>query len=446
MTDQTQLTKLWTTLSHKVLASVLTDDGAILAIQDIIGGHAEWFPPKDRPIWRAIQGCMEANVPPTLEAVTQRLSESNGYVKTVAGLFNDDDNRRLVYNAEQLRGIGVLAEVWRSGKELQELSEPDEVEAEIGKVTSALGGLLAKKSNRKPDAVTVSDAAWQTVNNQGGSGIPTGLKWFDRVMGGMWPGMNYVMPAPYKSGKTTLCRNIILTAAQAGHPVGMFCAEGSRELFTLDCQAMLATEIIYRDDPISRHRLSGLFIKRYYWRPGIFTSQELDAVHKARDIWNELPIEIWDTKDGIRDLVTLRYLIKRAKMTNGTEVFWGDYLGLFGQGKTFERTEAVAHTIQEITENDNVFFGMLAQQNEDQIRSSGRSHSPGIKGGGDPAAAADCVLIPSIDREDPDYLKVLLKLSRHSPDGIEEYHKVIPACGLLLDKFGRVENPAPARI
>lgn len=440
MTDPAQLIKLWTILSHKVLASVLTDDGAILAIQDIVGGHAEWFPPKDRPIWRAIQGCLEANVPPTLEAVTQRLAEPNGYVKTVAGLFNEDDNRRLVYNTEQLRGIGVLSEVWRSGQYLQELSEPDEVEGEIGRITNDLGGLLAKKSNRKPDAVTVSDAAWETVTQQDGSGIPTGLKWFDEVMGGMWPGMNYVMPAPYKSGKTTLCRNILLTAAKAGHPVGMFCAEGSRELFALDCQAMLATEILFKDDPDGTHRLSGLFIKRYYWRQGIFTAPELDATNKARDIWNELPIEIWDTKDGIRDLVTLRYLIKRAKMTNGTQVFWGDYLGLFGEGEIFKRTETVAHTIEEIAVNDNVFFGMLAQQNEEQIRSSGRSHSPGIKGGGDPAAAADCVLIPSIDRDKPNYLNVLLKLSRHSPDGIENSHKVIPACGLLLDKFGRVKS------
>jgi replicative DNA helicase len=56
-------------------------------------------------------------------------------------------------------------------------------------------------------------------------GITTGLNGLDRITGGMKQGQLIVLGAPTKGGKTSLCMNICLRAADANHPVGIFSLE-----------------------------------------------------------------------------------------------------------------------------------------------------------------------------------------------------------------------------
>lgn len=431
------LVDVWGTLGRKILASVLVDDGAVFPVNEIIGNHINWFAPKERPIWQAVRQCLDSNTPPTIEAVVTRVNGNvePGYIQIVANLFNDDDNRHLLYNANELREIGILASARQIGRNLAELQEIEGVGNAVNRATNELSGLLASKSNRSPLAGDVGNVAWQQVKDFEGSGIKTGLKWFDELTGGLWPGMNYWVVAPYKSGKSTVMRNAVINSAQAGHSVGVFCAEGSREMFALDCQAMIATTCLaeqgLRDKAL---RLSGLFIKRHYWHQGVLNNQELDAIRHAVSIWNDLPILLWDTRDGIRDLTTLRYLVKRSKLEYGTRVFWADYSQLFGgAGTLFERQSSTSLAVQDIPQSEDVVFCMLSQQNEEQIRSGGESHSPGVKGGGDAAAAADFMLIPKINPDD-NLMELRLKLSRHTRTG-KGFHYMNPSSGLMMDKW-----------
>lgn len=290
------LPEVWGTLSRKVLASVLVDDGAVIPVSDIIGTHQSWFAPKERPIWQAIRQCLDCNTPPTVEAVATRVNGNveAGYIQVIANLFNDADNRHLIYNTQQLREIGILASARQVGRELAEIEKPESVGEDVSRAVNELNGLLASKSNRSPLAGDVSDVAWQQIQDFQDSGIKTGLKWFDDLTGGLWPGMNYWIVAAYKSGKTTVMRNAVLNTASAGGGVGVFC-EGSREMFTLDCQAMLATAIL-ADQGLrgTDLRLDGLFIKRCYWRNGVMNPQELAAIRQAIEVWKHLPIYLWD--------------------------------------------------------------------------------------------------------------------------------------------------------
>lgn len=435
--SKSTLTDVWATLSRKVLSCVLVDDGAVIPVNDIIGNHINWFPPKERPIWQAIRQCLDSNTPPTIEAVTTRVNGNvePGYIQVIANLFNDDDNRHLLYNTQQLRDIGVLASVRQLGRELSELEEVESVGDAVSRATNELSGLLASKSNRSPLAGDVSDVAWQQVKEFEGKGIPTGLKWFDDLTGGLWPQMNYWVVAPYKSGKSTVMRNAVINAAQAGHGVGILNREGSREMFVLDCQAMIATACLADRGVRGKDlRLDGLFLKRHYWHKGVMTNQELDAIKNAIDTWKSLPIALWDTRDGIGDLTTLRYLVRRSKLEYGTKVFWADYSQLFGRGRTlFERQSDTSLGIQDIAQSEDVVFCMLSQQNEEHIKGSGESHSPGVKGGGDAAAAADFLLIPKID-PDADLMELRLKLSRHTRTG-KGFHYMNPSSGLMMDKW-----------
>ena len=443
MTENIQ--EFWVSLARKILACVMIDPGAVFPVLEIIKSNATWFPPKERGVWRAIMQCVDEMIPPTIEAVGARVNGdlSPAYVKAVAAQFSEHDNSLLVYNTEQLRDIGILVNIRQLGNKLSRVENTNGLEETINLASTELSGLWANRSERSPGAIAIDQSAWDQVKAFSGNGILTGLKWFDNLTGGLWPGMNYWVAAAYKSGKTTLMRNIVLNAALMGNPVGVYCAEGNREMFALDCQAMLATAILLNSHTNRDHcRLSGLFLLRHWQRNrDKFRKDEIEAINEARRQWIELPIRIYDTQDDIRNPVTLHYLIKRDRIDYGVRVVWADYSQLFGgvKGTLFERQSTVALKVQEIADRENIAFGMLTQKNEEGIRAKGDGYSPQIKGGGDAAAAADFLIVPEIDHDQPNIMQINLKLSRRTNTGSFS-HVINPSSGLILDKWCLVGN------
>jgi len=433
--QQSDLGATWQSLAHKVIAPVLVDSGAVFPVLDVLGRGLHWFPPKTAQVWRAVLQCIDENTPPTVEAVSLRCDGQRGYVQTIANQWNDEDNRNVVYNATELRRLGSVAELRRIGREIAEVADHNNVLASVEYAQARLSGILAETANRKPDGKIVSDVAWQQIESFTAKAIPTGLEWFDKITGGLWPGMNAWVVGNYKAGKTTLMRNCILYALERGHAVDAFCAEGSREMFTLSCQAMIATKLLLDGGASSKGlRLSGLFIMRV-WRDNlaILTKQELDAISEAREIWDSYNVRVWDTADGIRNLATLHHCIQKSRVEHGSLVHWCDYSQLFGDGdKIFDRQSKTALKVQEIATSENVVVVMLAQRNEAAIR-SGDSYSSGVKGGGDANAAADFELMPSIDEAVPDVLHVKLKYSRWTGLGSGN-HALVGASRLIADE------------
>jgi hypothetical protein len=434
------LKTIWKNLAKKIIACLLVDEGAIFPVMEIIQDNERWFPDKERLIWRAILECVEEMVIPTVESVAAKLGAAVPltYLQTIAGLFNDNDNRQLIYHVEQLREVGVLVSIKRLGKELVSANSTDDIDHLTNRVTLELSGLLANRVERHPDTNSIDRTTWAEVEAFSGMSIPTGLQWFDDHAGGLWPGMNYWVVAAYKSGKSTIMRNCILTAARAGFPTAAYCAEGSREMFELDCLAMLAAgNVLSRESHLKDQlRFSGLWIKRAWnKRDRLMKRWEVEAIECARQIWRELPIRVYDSRDGIKDLTTLHYLIKRDKLKFGVQSAWLDYSQLFGKGETiYDRQSTTAQKIQDIASSEMVAIAALAQKNEEGVRAKGDSASPAVKGGGDAAAAADFLLIPEIDRDTGNYMELKLKFSRHvAPrDG---QHVIDPPSGLVLDRW-----------
>lgn len=442
--DKKNLMELWTQLSVTVASSILGDDGAIFPIMEVLHHNAHWFAPKLRPIYSAALSCVNEGVPPSVETIAPRVIGAMGvdYLRTVAAQFNDDDNSRIVYIAEELREIGVLVKVKQLGKQLNEVGTPEDVKAAASEAVSNLNGLFADHAGRESDALAVDAAAWAMVEQFKGNGIPTGLGWFDVTAGGLWPGMNYWIVAAYKSGKSTVMRNMVLNAAKNGYPVSVMAAEGTREKFVLDCQSMLATSYLREIKYTGKMSLSGLFIMRSWTRhfnDPQYTPQEYEAILWAREQWKILPITVYDTRDGIRDLHTMQYMIKRDKLKRGTSAVFIDYSQLLGEGKTlYDRQSKTALAVQDTATNEMVSMVVLAQQNESQIRDGGNNYSAGVKGGGDASSAADFLFIPSIDPEQGDdtfkVLNIELKFSRHTGTG-KGSHYFYPASGLIYKEL-----------
>jgi hypothetical protein len=434
------LKTIWKTLAQKIIACLLSDEGAIFPVMEIVKDNAHWFPDKERLIWGAILECVEEMIIPTVEGVAAKLGATVNltYLQAVAGLFSDDDNRRLIYLAEQLRDVGILVNVKRLGKELVTVGSTDDIDALVNRVVTELSGLLANRTERQPDTGSIDKTTWAEVEAFSGLSIPTGLRWFDEHTGGLWPGMNYWVIAAYKSGKSTIMRNCVLNSALAGYPVAAYCGEGSREMFQLDCVAMLATAHALDNSPHLREQLrfSGLWIKRSWNnRDRFMLGWEVAAIEAARECWRSLPIRVYDTRDGIKDLTTLHYFVKRDKLKYGSMAAWMDYSQIFGKGATiFDRQSTTALRVQDIASGEGVAFAALAQKNEEGVKAKSDSDSPDVKGGGDAAAAADFLLIPRIDKELQNYLELKLKFSRHVSARTGQ-HLIDPTSGLILDRW-----------
>ena len=438
---------LWLTIAHKLLASVLTDHGAVFPIRDVVHATDSWWPGATAAVWRAVLRCVDADTPPTPEAVIARLEcdAQPGYVKSIAAEFNAEDNKRVAYYAQELRRWGMLADYRALGRQMADANDVDKVDDYIHYADVLLGGLGAQTCEREGDALTVSEQAWSELEAGNVNLIPTGMDWFDELAGGLWSGMDHCISAAYKMGKSTLMRNWVLTAAEAGHPVDVFNAEGGREMFALDCQAMLATRWLINNG-VRDLRMSGLFLRRVWAKKetAILKPEELRAVWQAKADWAKLPIWVWDARDGITDLPALAGQVRRSKLEHGMQAAYLDYSQLFGKGDTiFDRQSATALALQRLAAVENVAVVVLAQLNEATIN-KGDTHSPGIKGGGDQAAASDFLFTTKIDEDCPNALTVTLKLSRHTRRGISHDHAIEPASGLLIDKWVQVKRePLP---
>lgn len=438
-TQQRDLAATWDTLAHKILASILVDNGAVFPVLDVLSTGMHWWPPKAAQAWGGILQCVDENVPPTIEAVKIRSGCDDGYLQAIANGWDDDDNRKVAYHASELKKLGALAQLRRLGRELCEMTDPANVVPSIAYAENRLRGLTAVTSDRKGDAASVSASAWDQVDQFQGQGIMTGLGWLDDITGGLWPGWNVWLAGAYKSGKTTLMRNFILCALDQGYGVDAHCAEGTREMFTLDCQAMIATRLLCERGirRLDKLRLSGLFLLRV-WRDRlpVLTKNELEAVNDAREIWEGYNVRVWDTRDGIRNLTTLRHRVRQSNLEHGSVMHWADYSQLFASdqgGTLYERQSATSLAVEEIAVEAGVVFGMLTQRNEAAIR-DGSGYSPGVKGGGDAAAAADLMLLPMIDHEIKDRMKITLKHGRHVGIG-EGSHIINVSSGLIVDRW-----------
>jgi hypothetical protein len=426
--------RIWEELSEKILSSILTDHGAYIPVADIAADITLWSP-KARPIWKGIVHCVEADTLPTLQAIKLRLNgnTSEEYLGYLQKQWNDEDNAQIIYHAEQMKQCGLLAKLRSVGRQLADLQDVSGIQEAVAQADVGLSAISASGTDRKGDAESVLEAAWAEVEAFDGDGIPTGLWWFDRLTGGIWNGFNYWVVANYKSGKSSLMRNIALTVTQAGHPVDVYCAEGSREMFTLACVTMLATGLMLDRGVMTNNlRLGATFLKRA-WRLGtLLTENEINCLEEAKAIWSGLPIRVWDSRDGIRDRATFKHRVKKSKLDHGSHIHMGDYSQLWGgESNIYERQSATALMVQDVSVTEQVAIWMLSQRNEAAVKGDS-GHSSGVKGGGDADAAADFTLIPSI--EDGEF-SVKLKHSRHTASGMSELHLTNPSSGLIIDKW-----------
>lgn len=447
MSDISKIKANWETLSTRTISCVFVDPGAAIPVIDILGHNLHWIPEVHRPIYQAILECVESDTP--VAPNTANVSTKGGgskdtdlvVLEAIANTWTDQASRDLIQNTNALKALGLMFELRSIGDTLGRVTKPDDVANLIAYTEVALQSVTANRTLRDASAKAASEAAWEFK----GHPIKTGLQWFDDLAGGYWTHMITWIAARYKGGKSTVMRNFAKEAAQAGVPIDIFIAEGSREGLALDFQVMLAVEWLLRQGhDVNEISLSKLKVTRSIVTPGEIQLEpvEKEALSMARADFETWPVRIWDAQDGIHNLVNLVYKARISRLEHGTEAIYIDYAQLLstpGVTGIYEQATNTAVTLQKLAAKEGIAVVAIAQKNERGVTETNTldgSYSPRISGGGSAASTADFLFQPNITKIGTLINALMLPLthSRHTPTG-RGAHAIHPGSGLICDKY-----------
>lgn len=290
----------------------------------------------------------------------------------------------------------------------------------ISNETAGAGGtLLEDLLSRSPDKL-----------------MKTGIAPLDGWMGGIGEDDVIGIVAPYKMRKSTLKRNVVLNIVENGGSGSICMYESNRVMVISQFVSMLAVRWLYKQGQYDATDAQGRPVR---WISG----KDLVRVGNGYKRWHPLKAEavnegikaykaigdrlrIYDkSKDGgaLSSLSSLQRVLMRDKNRYGTDIAAIDHLLLIDEpGTDYEVMSKSARFLETFARREKVSLLLLAQMNEASIKENGQGHSPGVKGGGDLAAAVDYMFTVSYKESEDgnknsDVMTVTMRLSRYGDGG-----------------------------
>jgi hypothetical protein len=282
-----------------------------------------------------------------------------------------------------------------------------------------------------------------------------GITWVDQLTGGLHPEQIWWVAGAYKMRKSSLMRNIALNLAQAGGSVTVCTLEGSQSMVIAQFVAMLAARWMLKEGIFSQNDgkgrpLNGIGSQLLLTLRGKYTTvldkRQVAAVDAGIAAYRALGdrLRVYDStraNGGVSDLASVQTIARRDKHLYGCDLMAVDYLQrLKGQGQTyFDVTAQNALGLQALALGQGFTLLVLAQRNEETVKlRRDDGYSPGVKGGGDPAATADYLFVTQYPfkygdgSETRDRLGIECRLARHGEAGGSVDVAIHAASGLII--------------
>lgn len=425
--------KVWAA-ERSVLRVLLNDSYAIVPVMGIL--EAENFESNDhQAVFAACLACMAERVPPSVNTVAVRIpSVKVETIQAIAEGFTTRESQDVLYTADIVRKAATLRRVQEatSGIDADAQAAPEDLQGFVQHAISMLGCAMDGTTSDEDDSAEAClnhlEAYIADNRKTGKIGFKTGIQWLDDTTKGFSPSMVWVIAAAYKQRKTTLARYMCINACRDGASVNFFSLENDKDYMTAGIVAMMASELLAERGLYDEMLLSDSFLIE-----GYLTKNQRQAVADASREFRGFNLRILDGKSGVATVGRMAMRLRRDKFIHGTNVFIVDYLQkMRGKGTLFERVEANTHEIQDLVTSEGLCGVMLAQRSEAAIKdTSTDNYSIGVKGGGDPSAAADFALLTKYaPKKNPNIFGIELALARHAMPS-EHAHEINPSSGLI---------------
>jgi replicative DNA helicase len=348
-------------VEQALLGAILVNNEAFYRVSDFLNPE-HFFEPVHQRIYELSAGLVRAGkvaTPVTLKTFLPADLDVAGltgsqYLARLAAeattVINAEDYGRTIYDLALRRSlIGIGEEMVNEAYDAAVDSAPrDQIEAaerslyELAE-TGRYDGGFQRFTQALTTAVDMAARAYQRDGRL--SGLATGLRDLDRMMGGLQPSDLVIIAGRPGMGKTALATNIAYNIARAwqgevrtdgrtvstnGGVVGFFSLEMSAE--------QLATRIISEQTEIPSYRI----------RRGEIDPSDFDRIAEAAREMEAIPLYIDET--GGLSIAQLAARARRLKRQRGLDAMVVDYIQLL-QGSSRRAVEGRVHEVTEITTN-----------------------------------------------------------------------------------------------
>lgn len=340
-----------------LLGMILRDNEVYHRISHIISGK-HFYNPVHTRIFDAITGLIEmgqladAIVLKTRFSKDKVLEEIGGVEYLALLVANAANSSTADQYAQLILDLSIRRELIRLGESVREAANNTDSEQDAQEQISAAENQLynlAETGSTQSGFQNFQQALLQSIEmataaykRDGGlSGIATGFKDLDQLLGGLHKSDLIILAGRPSMGKTALATNIAFHVTRAyqketaangpprtsnGGIVGFFSLEMSSE--------QLATRLLAEHSGIASHKI----------RRGEITAHEYDTLRDSVEVINNIPLYIDDT--GGLSIGALATRARRLKRLHGLDLLIVDYLQLLNAHQTLKRSDG---RVQEVT-------------------------------------------------------------------------------------------------
>lgn len=306
-----------------VLGAVLIDKNAIFRVADVLVPD-DFYSPQHEKIYRAVLSLYEKRQPIDVLSLATFLKERDALADVggstyLAELTNRVSSASHVQHYAQIvkqkkvmrdlvkASAEIAEEVFRTkGGDVEDLL--DEVEQKILSISQKS---LPQNFVALKDDLSTAIERIAKLHDGGGKlrGVPTGFPELDQTLSGLQQSELVILGARPSVGKTSLALDIARNAAKAGHTVGIFSLEMSRE--------QLQDRIIAAESQVP---LWNILTGR------ISNDQEFGMIQGALDRLSDSTIYIDDSPS--LTVLQMRSMARRLQVEHGLDLLVVDYLQL----------------------------------------------------------------------------------------------------------------------
>lgn len=346
-----------------ILGSIMIDKHAISKVADSLFVQ-DFYAPAHQKIYSAMLSLFSKNEPIDILSVSNVLT-AQGFLDAVGGASYLGDlvtvvpsSSHIGHYAKSVRGKRILRDLIGISSDIHEsvFDQSTNVERLIDAVEQRIFSVAQKSQDKRfvlvKDELHDAYERIERIHREGGSaalrGVTTGFASLDNNLSGFQKSDLIILGARPSLGKTTLALDFARAAAKAGHAVGIFSLEMSKE--------QIIDRLISSEAQVPLWKL----------RTGRLSEQDFELIAQgALDRLSQMKLIVDDTPS--LSIMQIRSIARRLQAEHGLELLVIDYVQLIqttgNSDNVVQQFTEISHGLKALARELNIPVLALSQLN-----------------------------------------------------------------------------------